>query len=91
MKITLPRDRNNWKATLSLAAYDLWLLAFPLQDYFLVRINQTSNFTFFVIPHTIVLFLTGRFADKIRFEQVFKAICNHNRNYDLSLPFLYRL
>ncbi|MBX6423141.1 response regulator transcription factor [Thermosulfurimonas sp. F29] len=54
-------------AIAALAAYDLWLLAFPLQGYFLLKAGGKGNFAWFVVPHTAGLFLTGVFGHRMGF------------------------
>ncbi len=62
--------RREWWAILALAAYDLWLLAFPLQGYFFLKMNGPENFSWFVIPHTAGFFLAAWFGHRINFRVV---------------------
>ena len=57
-------------AILSLATYDLWLLAFPLQGYFLIKTNSPFDFPWFVAPHTAGLFLTAWLGHRINFNRI---------------------
>lgn len=88
MKAFWSGDRKKWIAVLSLAAYDLWLLAFPLQGYFLIKIQKTSNFVFFVIPHTVVLFVTGFLGYKVPFEKTSKLSAILTAVFTCLFPFL---
>lgn len=62
--------RRDWWSILALAAYDLWLLAFPLQGYFFLKINGPKNFSWFIIPHTTGFFLAAWFGHRINFRKV---------------------
>ncbi len=49
-------SRRDFWPVLALASYDFWLLAFPLQGYFLLRLGKVSHFVCFILPHTLSLF-----------------------------------
>ena len=57
-------------AVAALAAYDFWLLAFPLQGYFLLRAGGKLNFAWFVVPHTAGLFLCALLGHRFNFRRV---------------------
>ena len=62
--------KEDWIPILSLAFYDLWLLAFPLQGYFFLEIKKSSAFSYFIIPHALSFFVITTTAYKMNFEKL---------------------
>ncbi len=83
--------RREWWAILALAAYDLWLLAFPLQGYFFLKMNGPENFPWFVIPHTAGFFLAAWLGHRINFRVVSLLAGTLNAVLTAVYPFLPRL
>ena len=61
---------RKWWPILALAAYDFWLLAFPLQGYFFLKMNGPENFPWFVIPHASTFFLVAWLGHRVNFRVI---------------------
>ena len=70
MTSIVTRIKKDWKEILALASYDLWLLAFPLQGYFLLKVKNFGLFPYFIIPHAITFFIVAKYGYKINFYKI---------------------